>query len=206
MLDSEFTMNQKRIIISPDTRRKNRIPPGLHETRTFPVLHYGNVPVIDLDKWSFRIFGLVDKEVTLTYKELLALPQVELHCDIHCVTGWSRLDNIFEGIQTLELKKIVKIDPDACHVLVHGYNNFSTNLPIAEFFWEDNLLAHRNDGKEITPCHGWPIRLVVPRLYFWKSAKWVTGVEFIKEKRLGFWETYGYHEHGDPWTEERYSY
>ncbi len=199
-------MPQKKTIISPDTKKPERIPPGQSRTASFPALHYGSVPVTQPSKWTFRMFGLVEQEKTLNYEEFTSLPQVELHCDIHCVTGWSRLDNMFEGVQALEVKRLVKIKPEAKFVMVHGENRFTTNLPIDDFFQEDVIFALKFDGADITPEHGYPVRLVVPRLYFWKSAKWVTGVEFMAKDKLGFWESYGYHKHGDPWTQERYGF
>lgn len=192
--------------MSPDTLRKERIPPGLTQTESFPVLHYGSVPIIDLTKWKFKIYGLVEQDIALTFEEFASLPQVELHCDIHCVTGWSKLDNVFEGIQAIEIKKLVKIKSEAKFIMVHGENSFSTNLPIEDFFQEDVIFALKYEGKGITPEHGYPVRLIVPRLYFWKSAKWVTGVEFMAGDKLGFWESHGYHWHGDPWKEERYGF
>jgi DMSO/TMAO reductase YedYZ molybdopterin-dependent catalytic subunit len=191
-------------IISPDTRRPQRVPPGQRLTREFPVLHHGDVPRIDPGTWTFRIFGLVDHERTLTYDEFTALPRVTVRSDIHCVTTWSRLDNVWEGVAANEIKNLTAIKPGAKHVLVHGHGGFTSNLPLDEFFQPDVLFALAHDGVPITPEHGAPVRLVVPRLYFWKSAKWVTGVEFLKDEMLGFWEKAGYHQRGDPWKEQRY--
>ena len=193
------------VIISPDTQRAQRVPPGQWQIKDFPVLHHGMVPKIDPEKWTFKIFGLVEAERTLNYKEFTALPQVRVKSDIHCVTTWSRLDNLWQGVASGEIKKLAAIKPGARFVMVHGYGGFSTNLPVGDFFQPDVLFAVKHDGIDITPEHGWPLRLVVPRLYFWKSAKWVTGVEFLEQDQLGFWERAGYHGHGDPWKEERYS-
>jgi DMSO/TMAO reductase YedYZ molybdopterin-dependent catalytic subunit len=197
-------MNDAPIIHSPDTRRKDRVPPGQTLTEEWPVLQHGDVPPIELSEWRLRIFGQVEKERELTYQEVLALPRVKVFSDIHCVTGWSRLDNLWEGVSTGVLKTLVRIRPGARFAMLHGARGFTTNLSVADFFQEDVLLAVKHNGKMIGPPHGFPLRLVVPRLYFWKSAKWVTGVEFMLEDRLGFWETHGYHPHGDPWKEERY--
>jgi DMSO/TMAO reductase YedYZ molybdopterin-dependent catalytic subunit len=197
-------MDLSGAIRSSDTERKERVPPGQHLTVKWPVLHYGGVPKIDKDKWTLKIFGLVEKERTLTWAEFMALPQVKVFSDIHCVTTWSRLDNLWEGVSSSELKKLVKISPEAKFVMVHGAPSFTTNLPIEEFFESDVLLATKHDGEAINADHGSPVRLVVPRLYFWKSAKWVTGIEFISKNKPGFWEEAGYHMHGDPWTEERH--
>ncbi len=197
-------MQTKETIISPDTQRKDRIPPGQHKTDKWPVLHYGSVPKIQTSKWTLKIFGLVVKERTLNYEEFLALPMVKVFSDIHCVTSWSRLDNLWEGVSTGEIKKLVNISPNARFVIVHATGNFTTNLPINEFFEPDVLLAIKHNNEAISADHGGPVRLVVPRLYFWKSAKWVTGIEFSDKDKPGFWESNGYHNHGDPWIEERY--
>lgn len=193
-------------IISPDTKRKNRIPPGQRVTERWPVLHEGTVPYFDVTTWTFTISGLVEKERTLNFTEFAALPRAKVFSDIHCVTGWSKLDNLWEGVSTQVIKDVVDILPETRYVMVHAERGFTTNLPLQDFFAEDVLFAVKHDGEPLTPEHGYPVRLVVPRLYFWKSAKWVTGVEFMEKDRPGFWESYGYHNHGDPWKEERYSY
>jgi DMSO/TMAO reductase YedYZ molybdopterin-dependent catalytic subunit len=192
------------MIISPDTERPNRVPAGQHLTDKWPVLHYGSVQKINTAKWAFRIFGLVDKERSLDFATFTALPSVKVFSDIHCVTTWSKLDNIWDGISTSELKKLVSIKPEARFVIVHAAGGFTTNLPVEDFFAEDVLFALKHNNEDISADHGGPVRLVVPRLYFWKSAKWVTGVEFTVVDRPGFWESSGYHNHGDPWKEERY--
>lgn len=198
-------MESQDLIRSPDTRRTNRLPPGQELVEGFPVLHYGGVPGIIPEKWHLRIFGLVEKERTLGFSEFLVLPRSKILSDVHCVTGWSRLDNIWEGVQTSVLKSLVKLLPDAGFAIVHASAGFTTNLTLDDFFQEDVLFAVKHNGQPLAPEHGFPVRLVVPRLYFWKSAKWVTGVEFTAEDRPGFWETHGYHNRGDPWREERYS-
>jgi DMSO/TMAO reductase YedYZ molybdopterin-dependent catalytic subunit len=194
----------EKTIISPDTERSNRVPPGQRLTDKWPVLHYGTVPLIDPAGWAFKIFGLVEKETTLDFKAFCALPQVRVHSDIHCVTTWSKLNNLWEGVSTAELKKLVKIAQGARFVMVHASGGFTTNLTVADFFENDVLFALRHNDEKLTADHGGPVRLVVPRLYFWKSAKWVTGVEFTARDKPGFWESNGYHNHGDPWKEERY--
>ncbi len=192
-------------IISPTINKKDRIPPGQYvETDHWPVLHDGTVPDVDLKDWRFRIFGLVEKEVELSYEEFMELPRVEVLSDIHCVTGWSVLDNIWEGIPSVALRDIVSIKDDARFVMIHAEGNFTTNIPIDDFFQEDVLFAYKRNGSYLSREHGFPLRLIVPRLYFWKSAKWVRGVEFMKQDRPGYWEMRGYHMHGDPWLEERY--
>jgi DMSO/TMAO reductase YedYZ molybdopterin-dependent catalytic subunit len=198
-------MPSSDVIKSPDTERANRVPPGQSLTEDWPVLHFGGVPKIDPEKWSLRLFGLVEKEQSLSLSEFLTLPQVKVFSDVHCVTGWSRLDNLWEGVQSLALKNLAKIRPEARFAIVHAPGGFTTNLTLEDFFQEDVLLAVKHDGRSISPEHGYPVRLVVPRLYFWKSAKWVVDIEFTAEDRPGFWETHGYHNRGDPWREERYS-
>lgn len=197
-------MEDKDMIVSPDTKRKDRIPPGQYQTQDWPVLHYGGVPKIPTAKWSLRLFGLVDKEKTLNYAEFTDLPQIKVYSDIHCVTTWTRLDNLWEGVSVSQLKNLVNISTAANFVVIHAANNFTTNLTLEDFFETDVILATKHNREPISNDHGGPVRLVVPRLYFWKSAKWITGIEFSAEDRPGFWEKAGYHNHGDPWTEERY--
>ncbi len=180
------------------------MPPGQRQTKDWPVLHYGSVPRINPSEWRLRLFGSVERERSLSLAEFQALPQGKVFSDVHCVTGWSRLDNLWEGLPTTSIKNLVKILPEARFVVVHACGDFTTNLSLDDFFQEDVILATRHDGMEISLEHGYPVRLVVPRLYFWKSAKWITGVEFTSEDRPGFWESHGYHNHGDPWKEERY--
>ncbi len=195
---------EEAVVKSPDTSRKNRVPPGQRVTEGFPVLHYGGVPRIDTSEWRLRLFGLVEREQSISYPEFLALTMVKVFSDVHCVTGWSRLDNLWEGVQASALKDQVKILPEAGFAIVHASGNFTTNLSLDDFFQEDVLFALKHNGRPLTPEHGAPVRLVVPRLYFWKSAKWVMGVEFTSEDRPCFWESHGYHNRGDPWKEERY--
>jgi DMSO/TMAO reductase YedYZ molybdopterin-dependent catalytic subunit len=201
----EVNMVSGSIIRSPDMERQNRVPPGQHLTDKWPVLHYGSVPVIPIDKWSLRIFGLVEKEKNISYEEFMAVPMVQVFSDIHCVTTWSKLDNLWVGVSTAELKGLVNISPEAKFVIAHGHGGFTTNLSFEDFFQPDVLMAVKHDHEPISIEHGAPVRLVVPRLYFWKSAKWLTGIEFTNRDRPGFWESNGYHNHGDPWKEERYS-
>jgi DMSO/TMAO reductase YedYZ molybdopterin-dependent catalytic subunit len=202
---SNNTEDNIKTVVSPDMTRKNRIPPGQWETSKFPVLHYGSVPRVDINKWKFTLTGLVENEKVLTFKDFQNLPKIRVKSDIHCVTTWSKLDTLWEGVSTSELKNLVHIKPEAKYAIVHAEQGFTTNLNLDDFFAEDVLLAFKYNNKPLTPEHGYPVRLVVPRLYFWKSAKWVIGVEFTTDERLGFWERNGYHHHGDPWKEERYS-
>lgn len=198
-------LEEDDIIISPDTQRDDRIPPGQYEIEKWPV-HAGGVPKPDLSGWKFKITGLVREEKEYTLKEFKALTRVKVFSDIHCVTSWSKLNNLWEGISTSTLKEEVDILPEARYVMVHALGNFTTNLSMEEFFKEDVLFATHHNGRELSPKHGYPLRLVVPQLYFWKSAKWVYGVKFIENDKPGFWESNGYHMHGDPWREERYSW
>jgi DMSO/TMAO reductase YedYZ molybdopterin-dependent catalytic subunit len=196
-------------IISPDVRRPERIPPRQAETRKWPILHAGSVPKFDPAAWDFTIFPkpLVSAVKRFTWPEFLALPRVKVFADMHCVTRWSKLNNLWEGVATRELLNHVQVSPNATFVTIHSEYGFSTNLPVADFFGEDCLFALKHDGQDLSPDHGFPLRLVVPRLYAWKSAKWARGVEFMEEDRAGFWESWengGYHMRGDPWVEERF--
>jgi DMSO/TMAO reductase YedYZ molybdopterin-dependent catalytic subunit len=197
-------MSEIPIVISPDTQRPKRVPPGQRLTDKWPVLHFGPVHRLALDKWCLTIAGLVETKRVLTYPEFSAMPRVKVFCDIHCVTTWSRLDNWFEGVSTAEIRSLVSIQPEARFVVAHAAGGFTTNLSVEDFFQPDVLFAFKHNEQAISPDHGYPVRLVVPRLYFWKSAKWVTGIEFTARDQPGFWESNGYHNHGDPWTEERY--
>lgn len=198
-------MTDLKTIISPDTLRAQRVPPGQRLTERFPVLHYGAVPRIDLAKWRFRLSGWVAQPVELDLAQFEALPRVQLVADIHCVTGWSKLNTHWEGVPSVALRELVSLRPEARYAIVQAAGGFTTNLSLDDFFAEDVLFALKYEGEPIAPEHGAPVRLVVPRLYFWKSAKWVTGVYFRKDDQPGFWESRGYHNRGDPWKEERYS-
>jgi len=194
------------IIISPDTRRSQRIPPGQSRTRKWPVLDASGPPVIDLAQWRFRVAGLVGQPVQWDWQEFTALPRVDVFGDFNCVTRWSRLGNLWQGVSTRELiRRADGARPEAHYAIIHGYDQgWTTNLPLEHFLAEDALVAILHDGESISTEHGGPARLIVPRLYAWKSAKWVAGVELIEKDRPGFWEANGYHMRGDPWTEERY--
>jgi DMSO/TMAO reductase YedYZ molybdopterin-dependent catalytic subunit len=192
-------------IVSPDTRRGNRLPPGQMRTRKWPVLDASGVPRIDLGRWSLRLFGLVERELKFSLAEFQALPRMKVFADLHCVTRWSRLGNVWEGVSTRELLGRAGVKPAARFVVCHAYDNgWTTNLPLEHFLAEDALLADTHDGQPITPEHGGPVRGMVPQLYAWKSAKWIKAIELIAADRPGFWEERGYHLRGDPWREERY--
>ena len=183
----------------------DRIPPGQALTTKWPVLTYGLTPRFDPRTWTFRCFGLVKEEMSWTWEQFLELPRTEVRCDIHCVTRWSRLDNRFEGVPIREIMKRLRLKPEAAYVMIHADPDYTTNLPLADLVDDDVLLALKHDGDDLTPDHGGPLRLVVPKLYFWKSAKWVRAFEFLDVNPPGFWELNGYHMHADPWKEERYS-
>ena len=191
-------------VISSDTRRENRIPPGQVETRKWPVLHAGDTPQVDLATWDFRVFGLVKSIARWSWDEFRALPAVETLADMHCVTRWSRLNMVWNGVAVREVMKHVDVLPGAKFVIAHCEHGFTTNLPLDEFLADDAVLAWGANGQPLEPDHGWPLRLVVPKLYAWKSAKWLRAIEIAVHDRPGYWERGGYHMHGDPWTEERY--
>jgi DMSO/TMAO reductase YedYZ molybdopterin-dependent catalytic subunit len=188
-----------------DARRgSGRIPPGQVETRKWPVLHAGRVPAVSLAAWRFDVGGLVDRPLSLFWDDLLAMPRQDTLCDIHCVTRWSRLDNVFGGVPVRALLERAGVRATARYVLVHAEEGFTTNLPLADLDRPANLLALSWNGEPLTPEHGGPVRLLVPHLYFWKSAKWVRGLELLADDEPGFWERGGYHLRGDPWQEERF--
>lgn len=198
-------------IISPDTLRgtpEKRTPPGQQLTSKWPVLHYGNVPNVDphAADWRLRIFGQVDEPYELTYAQILGMPAVDVVCDMHCVTHWSRLDNVFTGVPLKTIIEKAKPRASARYVMCHSEAGFTTNVPLAEFIKDDCILTYEWDGKPITPDHGWPLRGLVPQLYLWKSAKWIRGIELRNSDAPGFWEQNGYHMHGDPWKEERFGW
>lgn len=191
--------NKKRV------GRPGRVPPGQQITEKFPVLHYGAIPPFDPSSWRFRAFGLVGEALELSYQEFRRLPQVQVVADFHCVTGWSKQDNLWEGVSFREIARLVKPLPEARFVTVHCAGGYTTNLPLEVLMDDDVLFAHRHNGEDLTPEHGWPLRLVVPKRYAWKSAKWVIGLEFMAEDRPGFWEVRGYHNNADPMKEERFA-
>jgi DMSO/TMAO reductase YedYZ molybdopterin-dependent catalytic subunit len=184
----------------------DRLPPGQYLTEKWPVLHAGTVPDTDLATWDFRIFGEVESPITLSWEEFTALPTREITTDIHCVTRWSRFDTSFKGVHWSELAKVVKPKPSARYVVAHAEQDFTANVPLAALDDEEALLAYEADGEPLTPEHGWPLRLVIPKRYFWKSAKWLRGIELLDHDEPGFWERLGYHNEADYWKEERYGF
>jgi len=188
-----------------DPALAKRLPPGQILTERFPILHEGDVPEYDMQQWSLRIFGEVDQELTLTYEEIMAMPQTTIRCDIHCVTRWSRFDNSFTGVRFIDFLLAAGIEPRGEYVMLHGDNDYTANVPLKDVMREDVMLAHSFDGEPLTAKHGWPLRVIVPHLYFWKSVKWLCGIEFLQENQAGFWEQNGFHLNGDPFLEERFS-
>lgn len=180
-----------------------RLPPGQWVSKEWPVLHYGSVPEITLATWSVRVYGLVQNELQYNYNDLLALPQTTVAADIHCVTRWSLLDSTWQGISFAEIARRAAPLPAARYVMAHCAGGYTTNLPLAVLMEDDVLLCFKRNGQDLTPQHGWPLRLFVPKRYFWKSAKWLRALEFMAEDRLGFWEQAGYHNDADPWLEQR---
>ena len=183
-----------------------RLPPGQYLTEKWPVLHAGTVPTTDLATWDFRVFGEVEEPVTLTWEQLQELPSREVTADIHCVTRWCRFDASFRGVHWSELAKLVRPKPTARFVIAHAEQGFTSNLPLAALEDENALIAYGADGEPLTPEHGWPLRLVIPSRYFWKSAKWLRGLELLTADQPGYWERYGYHNDADFRNEERYSF
>ncbi|WP_146373072.1 sulfite oxidase-like oxidoreductase [Symmachiella macrocystis] len=195
----------EEVIISSDTHRENRVPPGQTRTRKWPVLHYGRVPHVELDTWELTIDGLVDQPLKFSWSEFGELPRAQVFSDFHCVTTWSRLGNLWDGVAVRELLERAGVQSAARYVVAHGYDDgWTTNMPLADFLSPDAIFADRHDGQPLSADHGGPLRLVVPLLYAWKSAKWLKRIELVAEDRPGLWEQAGYHNHGDPWTEERF--
>ena len=180
------------------------VPPGQFVTEKLPILSAGPAPRIDLKQWRFRVFGEVEEELELTREQFEALPRTTVTADFHCVTQWSRLDNLWEGVLFGELMRLIQPKPEARFVMVHCYGGYTTNLPLNALEDENVLFADTHDGKPLEPDHGGPLRLVIPKRYGWKSAKWVSGLEFMRDDRPGFWELRGYNNNADPWKEERF--
>ncbi|MCW3987883.1 MAG: sulfite oxidase-like oxidoreductase [Candidatus Bathyarchaeota archaeon] len=185
--------------------KNQRIPPNQTVTSKFPVLHMGSVPKFNPEKWDFRVEGLVENRLKLTYEEFLKLPKVVRVSDFHCVTGWSRFDNEWEGVAFKTIFDLAKPLKNSRYVTVVAEGEYTTSLPIEDLLDDDVLLAFKLDGEPLTPKHGGPLRLVVPKKYAYKSAKWIRGLKFTEEQKLGYWEKRGYSNTADPWKEERYT-
>ena len=183
----------------------DRLPPGQHQVKDWPVLDLGVQPEVPLDRWELRVFGAVAEQMSWDWPGFLALPQRRETTDIHCVTTWSRFDNQWEGVATRDLLAMVQPKPEARFVVLHSHDGYTTNLPLEDFAAEDAILAHSWQGAPLPREHGGPMRLVVPHLYLWKSAKWLHRIEVLTEDQPSYWEERGYHDRGDPWTEQRYS-
>lgn len=187
-----------------EMKKNGRLPPGQSLTLKWPVLHYGSVPRFDPAKWDFKLWGLVEQPVRLTWEEFSKLPRVHKKSDFHCVTRWSRFENEWEGVGFQEVLKLVQLKVEAKYVLVHAEQGFTANVPLADLNRDDVLFATHHDGEPLSPDHGFPLRLIVPHLYAWKSVKWVRGLEFLDHEVAGFWEQNGYHMYGDPFKEQRF--
>jgi DMSO/TMAO reductase YedYZ molybdopterin-dependent catalytic subunit len=183
-----------------------RVPPGQRLVKTWPVLHFGPIPRFDGLDWDLEVSGLVENPFTLSRAELMELPRETVDADMHCVTGWTTLDNTWEGVSFRTIKSMARPKAEAKWVIAHCSLSYTSNLSLEAMDDDDVLLAWRNHGEDLTAEHGWPLRLVVPKRYAWKSAKWLTGLEFSAKNSRGFWEVRGYHVHGEPFAEERYSY
>lgn len=188
---------------APDQGMGDRVPPGQFLSNKFPVLTYGSTPKVDLDTWKFRVFGLVEQEVELNWDQFTKLTWTTVTADFHCVTQWSSLDNTWEGVTFPDLMALAQPKPEAKFVMAHCFGGYTTNLPL-EVAMEEGLLAHKQDGEPLGEGHGWPLRLIIPSRYGWKSAKWLNGIELIAEDAPGFWEQRGYNNNADPWKEERF--
>lgn len=183
----------------------NRLPPGQVLTERFPILHEGAVPEYDTGDWSLRLFGTLDRPIELRYADLQALPQRVLRCDIHCVTRWSKFDTEWGGVHLQDLLQAFDIQPTSSYVMAHADPDYQTNLLLADLLHPQSLLATHYAGQPLTAQHGWPLRVVIAGRYFWKSAKWLRGLEFVAQEQPGFWEQNGFHLHADPFAEQRFS-
>ena len=204
MSDSGLFTGDERRQKEKQMRQEGRLPPGQSLTLKWPVLHYGSVPHFDPAKWGFRVWGLVEQPLNFSWEEFERLPRVHSRSDFHCVTRWSRFDNEWEGVAFREILRRVKPKPEAHYVLIHAEQGFTANVPLADLDRDNVLLATHHDGQSLSPDHGYPLRLIVPHLYAWKSVKWVGGLEFLESDAPGFWEQNGYHMYGDPFKEQRF--
>jgi DMSO/TMAO reductase YedYZ molybdopterin-dependent catalytic subunit len=187
----------------PNPSEGDRVPPGQYLAKGFPVLTYGETPQINTEQWQFRVWGLATAK-TLSWSDFMSLPQHDFTADFHCVTRWSKLDVKWTGIKIQDFMELVELDRSATHIMEHCYGGYTTNLPLEDFLRPENFFAHTLEGQPLPAEHGGPMRLVVPHLYAWKSAKWINGIEFLDHNESGFWERNGYHQRGEPWAEERY--
>ncbi|MFI5006104.1 MAG: sulfite oxidase-like oxidoreductase [Solirubrobacterales bacterium] len=210
LLDKYLKREDSRSVLERKMRDEGRLPPGQSLTLKWPVLHEGEIPAFDAATWDFSVGGLVEAPLVIGYEAFQALPRVTVRSDFHCVTRWSTFDNVWEGVAFREVLARVRPKLEASHVMVLGQlgefrHGYTTNVPLADLDRPDVLFADRNHGRDLDPEHGWPLRLVVPHLYAWKSCKWVRGLIFMDRDRPGFWEAHGYHMYGDPLREQRFS-
>jgi DMSO/TMAO reductase YedYZ molybdopterin-dependent catalytic subunit len=196
---------ESRLLTGGRSARGERLPPGQHLVRDWPVLDLGALPEVEAKDWRIAVDGLVESRLDWGWDAFMAQPAFSDVSDIHCVTAWSRFDNQWDGVSARHILALAKPKPEARFVVFHSYDDYTTNLPLADFDDDDVLIAHSWQGKPLPREHGGPMRAIVPKLYFWKSAKWVKRIEFIARDRAGFWEKHGYHDRGDPWQEERYA-
>jgi DMSO/TMAO reductase YedYZ molybdopterin-dependent catalytic subunit len=196
---------QDRRQLERQMKQEGRLPPGQSLTLKWPVLNYGSVPRFDSQSWDFQVYGLVAIPLKFSWKEFNALPKTETTSDFHCVTRWSRFDNRWDGVSMRELLRRAMPKPEAAYVLVHAEQGYTANVPLADLDRDEVLLATHHDGEPLSGDHGYPLRLIVPHLYAWKSVKWVRSLELLDHNAAGFWEQNGYHMYGDPWKEQRFS-
>ena len=189
---------------APRANDSERLPPGQYLARDFPVLHVGSPPHFDPQKWRFRVFGAVQDPLEFTWEQFTSLPTKAVATDIHCVTRWSKFDTHWEGVPFSEIVRLASPKPNVGYVVSHAANGYTANVPLSVANDEDVLLAYRYEGAPLEPIHGGPMRMFIPKRYFWKSTKWCDGIEFLAEDRPGFWEVRGYNNDADPWKEERY--
>lgn len=189
----------------PKRKADTRLPPGQYEEKGFPVLSLGPTPTVEPEKWKITVDGLVKNKLTFNWQEFKALPSEVVTKDIHCVTKWSKFDTVWQGVSLDQILALAEVSPDATHLIAHSYDGYTTNLPLEDIRAGKAWVMYMFDGKQLEAEHGGPARLFVPHLYFWKSAKWVNRLEFVKGDEPGFWEVRGYHNYGDPWKEQRYT-
>jgi len=183
----------------------SRLPAGQYHTDRFPVLHVGEVPTYDMRTWTLEIFGNVEHPVTLSWDELCALPSVEITTDIHCVTKWSKFDTVWRGVRLRDLYDLAGMKPDTLHLIQHAEYGYTANVPVGDTLGDSCLLTYAFDGRPLEAEHGYPGRTLIPHLYFWKSVKWIRGLELSTSDKPGFWEVRGYHNYGDPFREQRFT-
>ena len=201
---SKWAKEGRALTGEPAPEEKRRLPPGQRLTQDWPVLDLGITPNLSTEDWSLSVGGAVEAPIKWSWAEFMAQPQTELVTDIHCVTTWSRYDNAWKGVSARHLLSVVRPRPEAKFLMFRSYDGYTTNVPLERFADDDVLLAHSWQGAPLTRDHGGPVRVVIPKLYFWKRAKWLRAITFMDKDSPGYWELRGYHDEGDPWQEERY--